>query len=859
MDFPHINDDNFPHLDNVDVWKFQNEFDYARWQGKISIKLINVLWNSNYADVPYFESDAKRDEWFDEQEGIFQVLTSAFNITPENTVTVPIPYNDAFRFNYLVVDMPMQTSSKNPIDYENANTRIQRWYYFIDSMSQYAPNTTELYITLDAWTTFSHIVEIPYLMLERGHAPMFQTEVDDYLDCPIDNNEYLLADDFNYGGESKVISTSTYIPIGSGKKYVIFALPMTQTDLLAIGGAVVSGDSTAPTFSDIATREGYQLQVNNYAWNYGNVDYSNAQLDITSMLSDEAVFNGNYMFAIDSDKAHSFFNLMAAKCVHLLHAIQACFMVAEDMISLGTGFSFGDYTLYQCDRNFSSFDCTLNKEAFGFDEKYSEITKLYTYPYSILEVTDDNGFKREVRIENTGSIKFHQEVSIAFPYLRYQVFFTGFNGSGDDISYYWKNIHDTDVLKEIWEDDFSEFMMKWDIPIFALYVSSENEYAVNNYAPMKAAREGAIIAYQNAVRYANTDYENVDDTTDAMVTNVNEQNIANNDIVDNSNTASRNNTARGNLASYNNSESNITKLSDDHVTDTQLSASLTAIQNDVLATSTMLNNGTSIDVAGLGAMGAATMNPMSVGNGIGQIVGSVITANTATATTGLVIGSNISGLIDVAGANTNKFAHARDNIRAVTSETNNAHTDITNNSCNALTLNTGRQNTVDMVKIVNTTQVMDANANYSRNATVAAEQDNLRQKQREWAAKYKSNRLAKPFMETDFSGDAFPDLYQRRGVRLNLRTQSKSAIAQAGDAFLRYGYALHRVWDMSNGFHYGKYFTFWKAEDLWINEGTGIAGNAVNIIGQILMKGVTVWRNPEKIGQVSIYDNFDIN
>ena len=99
------------------------------------------------------------------------------------------------------------------------------------------------------------------------------------------------------------------------------------------------------------------------------------------------------------------------------------------------------------------------------------------------------------------------------------------------------------------------------------------------------------------------------------------------------------------------------------------------------------------------------------------------------------------------------------------------------------------------------------------------------------------------------------DVYQRRGVRFNVRTQTKSAISQVGDAFLRYGYALHRTWDMSNGFHYGKHFTFWKAEDIWINEGEGLSGNAVNIIGDIFLKGVTVWRNPNEIGKVSIYDN----
>ena len=131
------------------------------------------------------------------------------------------------------------------------------------------------------------------------------------------------------------------------------------------------------------------------------------------------------------------------------------------------------------------------------------------------------------------------------------------------------------------------------------------------------------------------------------------------------------------------------------------------------------------------------------------------------------------------------------------------------------------------------------------------------QKQLEAENAYKNARLQVPYEQGSYSGDFMPDAYQRRGIRLNVRTQSKSAIAQAGDAMLRFGYALHRVWDMSNGFHYCKNFTFWKAEDIWINDGTGVANVATNFIANILLSGVTVWRDASKIGTVGIYDNFE--
>ena len=854
MDFPHINDTNFPHLNTVDVYKFQNDFDYARWQGKVSIKLLNVLWNSNYADVPGFESDEKRDEWFDAQTGMVQSLESGFNITPDNSVKVPIPYNDAYRYNYLMVDMPMQTSVDTPIDYENEQTRVKRWYYFIDSMTQYAPNTTELFITLDVWTTFSHTVDIPYLMLERGHAPMMQTNVEDYLLNPIENNEYLLAEDFNYGGVNRKVANTSYFPIGNGEKYVLFAVPLTQADFANLGGASLSGNSTPPTFSDTNERWGYQIVVNDYEWKYGNVSYANAKLPITSFLNEDSVFNGNYIYAIKSTQAQSFFNDVAHNCVHLLHAVQGISVVSKDMLSFASNFTFRGVTLYNVNKQYQVYDLSLNKEAFDFEDKYSEITKLYTFPYSVLEITDDNGFSSEVRIENTGNMQIHKELSIAFPYVRYQTFFTGINGNGK-LDYVWRNLNDSNVNKEIWEDDFSKFMMNWDIPTFGIFASAEAEYAASHYFGNMARRQGAIIGYENAVRYANTNCENVDDQTDAMQTNTATQNAANTTIANLNGDTSNANQDRANTASYNNAQHNIDKLTADVSADIGLSGALTQLNNDVISTTTALNNACSIDTSGVGAIGMTLTNPLNVGAGVGNVIGSVIQANNTTATTGIVIGNNWASTIAVNNVNIVKSANAVQNINDVTTENCTAHSDITARSVNTMISNVGTQNTAN-TSITNTNAaMMDNNADWTRKAHVVAEQHNLEQVQREVEAQYLNNRLGNPVLETDYSGDAYPDVFERRGIRMNIRTQTKSAIAQAGDAMSRYGYALHRVWDMANGFHYGKHFTFWKAEDIWINEGSGIAGNAVNVIGDILLKGVTIWRNPDEIGKVSIYDN----
>ena len=88
MEFPHLKDTNFPLLNNVNVYKYQNNFDYARWQGKVKYKLLNVKWNSTYNDVPYFDTIEERDTWFDNKDGIVGLLESTFNNTPKNTLKI---------------------------------------------------------------------------------------------------------------------------------------------------------------------------------------------------------------------------------------------------------------------------------------------------------------------------------------------------------------------------------------------------------------------------------------------------------------------------------------------------------------------------------------------------------------------------------------------------------------------------------------------------------------------------------------------------------------------------------------------------------------------------------------------------
>jgi len=73
-------------------------------------------------------------------------------------VRIPTPYARAFKYNYMVV------SNSTPVEGES------KYYYFITDMRYVAPNTTEVVLQLDVWTTYYNKFRFGRFFLSRGHA-----------------------------------------------------------------------------------------------------------------------------------------------------------------------------------------------------------------------------------------------------------------------------------------------------------------------------------------------------------------------------------------------------------------------------------------------------------------------------------------------------------------------------------------------------------------------------------------------------------------------------------------------------------------------------------------------------------------
>ena len=527
-EFPHLKDTRFPNLDTVDVYKFQNAFDYTRWNEDTKIKLVNVIWNSDYSDVVKFDTDSARDSYFDNITDFYAVeLMQAARIVPDNSIKLPIPYDVMARYNYLYVDMPIATSANAPIDYEKGYG-LRRWYFFVDDVAYLAPNTTQVFLTLDVWTNFQNDVEINYMMLERGHAPVFASDTDEYLADPINNNRYLLAPDVNYDNADAVRS-SDYVPFGNGTKYVCIASTCSLEQTAELG-TVTTNPAYAPlnpsaiSYSDTSARYGHQLEVHGLTMGNGR-DYSDARTPATAAQTNSRTVANNLMvYAIPASECYvngTFFDDVMTQCPQFMNTIQACFVVDERCIEFQYPCTIAGHELWTViGSRLNLLTKQLTQNDFNFPTELRRFAKLYTSPYSTLEVTDNDGTTFEINIEETATLSLKAVTSIAFPYIDYKVYLEGVGSSGAT-SYYWVDLAGQREELRISNSDWFKYCFDWSIPTFALYMDGETAYQLANFnRGVNMGIQNALVGYHNAMRSANTGMENARDSADATLENV---------------------------------------------------------------------------------------------------------------------------------------------------------------------------------------------------------------------------------------------------------------------------------------------------------------------------------------------------
>lgn len=941
MEFPHLADTQFPLLDNVNVYSYRNVFDYTRWVPNTKVKLTNVLWSGDYNDVVDFASDAERDSWFDSKQDSFDViLRSNHSIPPEGGIKLPIPYDIATRYNYLVVDIPVMTSEDETIEYENIENGVRRWYFFIDEVSSRAPNTTMFFLSLDVWTQFHNDVYIRYMYLERGHAPVAATDTDRYLANPIANNDYLLTPDVTPTNAS-ICRKTKMIPFGNGTKYVCIASTISAPLMQYVNSISASQDYTYGniSYSDVNVRYGYQLQVNGFGLGNG-YDYSGLNLPVQPVVTasaDSRIGNNLTVWAIPATDVYGdgrFFQDIMATCPQFMNSIRGCFIVDENMITIRQSKVLAGHTIYEVYGNSSVSEISLSKSDFAYPARYERFAKLYTYPYAEIELTDNAGKKVSVRIENTGEIEANLITSVAFPYVNQRVFFTGINGVGSE-SYEWVNLWGSTLEREIANSDWFDYCFDNEIPCYALYMDCESVWYLENFnRSIRGARRNALVNYHNSVRNANTAMQNAIDSSDTLKSNLlaTDATAYNNVDADattlTTNTANTVDTTRANVDAT--IATNTSKLGAANLvaianmtlgkakqadittaTNTSITNTTVAQNNTTVATT---NNNAAGEIAGGflqtagGVVGynvlAAGASAAAAGGEVGAVAGSAVPGPGSLA--GLAAGVAVGGIVGMVNgvaswgsnsANANSVLQANNTTSSEQKTLNNkisqttqqynedltnalndertfnvnndntlldANTDRTNtnlttnngNTAATMRANAARTKTTSDANVTATNATANANSGYTREVAILNAKETL-ENARNNAMFAMYDAVNKQAVERgSYAGNFAPDYHMTTGIQVKVKTMPNAEVRQIGDWFARFGYALEQVWDLNDsGLCPMKHFCYWKCRDAWVDDLKASNNTAVDMITSILIRGVTVWKNPDEVGRVSVYDN----
>lgn len=795
-DFPHLGDTAFPHLSNVDVWQYRNNFDYSRWEDNARIKLCTVNWDADYNNVVNWKSDEARNAYFDGLEGCKVDEPTMFQVQPDGTVKVPVPFNAATQCNYLVLDYPVMSTPDNPVSY--AAPARNRFLYFCEAVEELAPNTTLCHVQLDVWSTYINSVDVSGMMLARGHAPMASVTATDYLKNPYANQAMLTAPDVTFGTFARTPSVKSHIFNGE----VLAVITMSATSW-GIWGTKAAGTWRVPA--------------------------EPLYLDDTPSLLSLSVAPANLAPLLTA---------MKTEVPQAFQTIRAVWFAPVELVETGEPYTFAGTSVRRVFANpWTNFEVAAwSKSDFGYPAKCDDMAKLYTYPYARIMAHTDAG-DIEVKVEETGgNISVAARLNLAGPFINVDTY-VHLGGASASLAFA--------ALSNIsmpWAGDALKTLRSLEIPSFAVYLDAGT---VNDYAThfdRAQANTALQNAYTSATASAKTALDNGIDTVDLSIANLATSVSAALAVLAES--QDMENTVLGNTIEVNNILTNNANL---------LTQTITGAQNEVAAVSNMNNVNAAVQSGQL-ALG------MAAGQGIAQAASMDFSGALNTAASNFQYAFNQTTSMQANTANVGIAITTREEITSATKQSNSVrnsegnHLNLLNTSRKqrAERTNLNTETTSQTTQNNRSAEVNKANMQRGYNTNVANAG-----RSRSTALSAIENGIKQAALGAPLEGGAFANAATASsrplGWVFEVQTQDTGSIMAAASHFARYGYALGQYWDFTS-WQVMRDFTYWQCDDVWIIPRACTQG-AASLIRSILIEGTTVWREPAIIGATDIWEN----
>lgn len=455
------------------------------WPVGTEVTLMQVPWDANYRDIVIWDNVQQRNAYLDAQalNGTGWRSRRFSYCRPNEPISVPVPYSAAYKYNYVVVQNPMQ-----PVDGEEQPLKL---CYFILSTDYVAPGTTQLTLQLDVIQTYQFGVCLGNMFVERGHMGVSNAVFKDgvqniqgqYL------RKYLNVPEGLDIGDSYVMANHEWYPLtdavtGDIGKIIIIS----SADLAADPGTV---DNPNLNVADGQEADGIPSGCNVYS-----MDLSTFKSVLTSMKEKSWV----------------------AQCIQSVSTFPARLLSAGVDVELfgssGVTMQFiGETdTLELPLKTYATTGNIYQQLSNGVPDGYHNLYKAYTYPYSVIELTAYNGnsvfVKPELVYGNTLALTV---IGCAVaPFARIGVFPTNYGQAfegGQPVNYnryLWCGFDGSDHTGVIPSGDFLDSCL-WlaDFPQFSIVNSNYITYLASTAHTRAYQYESA--GWQNAKSNAASD------------------------------------------------------------------------------------------------------------------------------------------------------------------------------------------------------------------------------------------------------------------------------------------------------------------------------------------------------------------
>lgn len=364
-------------------------FDYSVWSAGSVITMVNVPFDNTYRDIVDWKSYGHTPYAYVKSfNNLHKVeINQMTYLAQGKPIRIPTPFTKANQYNYVMVENPGRPV--NNIGFEGYTPSV--FFYFITSIDYIAPNTTQLTLQLDVWTTYYQRINFGRSYLERGHMGIAATDsFDNY-----GKNWLTQPEGLDMGSEHQIIRT--YRRMLADITNNDYSVIVTSTVNLDVENGYGDANNPRVSMADPSNAEGLPNGVEIYVCTYK--DFRQGMLGLK-----------NYPW--------------------IAQGIGSITIVPKDIVDFGgtkvdVGKDSGtgkwtwltNHSVY-INRNYSLTDASFRNEFLSLlPKEYQELKKFVTSPYCIVELTTYSGNPVEFRPESirTAGINIDQYAHVAPP------------------------------------------------------------------------------------------------------------------------------------------------------------------------------------------------------------------------------------------------------------------------------------------------------------------------------------------------------------------------------------------------------------------------------------------------------------